>query len=110
MARALKDMPHTRRALDAGEVSTSAVRVLVASRDADPEAFRRCERELVEAARIHQVRELQRVAGYWLQAVEQEHRERDQDTLFGGACMPPPPSSAWYGSTGTWTPRPGRAS
>src|SRR5712691_6994487 len=38
-ARALEEMPETRRALDAGDLSMSAVRVLVAARDADPEAF-----------------------------------------------------------------------
>jgi hypothetical protein len=82
VARGLEDMPKTRRALDAGEVSTSAVQVLATAREADPDAFRRCEGELVQAARIHSVRELQRVAGYWRQAVEQEHRQRDEDTLF----------------------------
>ncbi len=75
-------MPHTRRALEAGEVSTSAVQVLVTAREADPEAFCQCEDELVQAARIHSVRDLQRMAAYWRQAVEQEHRERDEDTLF----------------------------
>jgi hypothetical protein len=82
VARALEDMPETRRALDAGEISTSAVRVLVSAREADPAAFKRCERALVEAARIHRIWDLQRAAGYWRQAVEQEHRVKDEDTLF----------------------------
>jgi len=72
-ARALEDMPETRQALDAGDLSMSAARVLVAARDADPEEFRHSETELVEAARIHSVGDLQRVAAYWRQAVEQEH-------------------------------------
>ncbi len=72
-ARALEDMPETRQALDAGDLSMSAARVLVAARDADPEEFRQSETELVEAARIHSVGDLQRVAAYWRQAVEQEH-------------------------------------
>jgi len=71
-ARALEEMPETRQALDAGELSMSAVRVLVATRDADPSAFGRCEKELVEAARIHSMQDLQRVAAYWRQAVERE--------------------------------------
>ncbi len=72
-ARALEDMPETRQALDAGELSMSAAKVLVAARDADPEEFRESETQLVEAARIHSVGDLQRVAAYWRQAVEQEH-------------------------------------
>jgi len=72
VARALEEMPKTRQALDAGELSMSAVRVLVATRDADPSAFGRCEKELVEAARIHSMQDLQRVAAYWRQAVERE--------------------------------------
>jgi len=72
IARALEEMPQTRQALDAGELSMSAVRVLVATRDADPSAFGRCEKELVEAARIHSMQDLQRVAAYWRQAVETE--------------------------------------
>jgi hypothetical protein len=50
----------------------SAAKVLVAARDADPEEFRASETELVEAARIHSVNDLQRVASYWRQAVERE--------------------------------------
>ncbi|HEV8421534.1 MAG TPA: DUF222 domain-containing protein, partial [Actinomycetota bacterium] len=73
IARALEEMPLTRRALDDGEVSISAVRALVAARDADREAFRESEAALVEAARIHSMHDLQRVAAYWRQAVEREH-------------------------------------
>jgi hypothetical protein len=62
-------MPATRRALDEGELSMSAARVLVAAREMDPEAFGRCEETLVEAARIHSVRDLQRVAAQWRQIV-----------------------------------------
>jgi hypothetical protein len=38
MARALEDMPVTRRALEGGDLSMSAARVLVDARDADHEA------------------------------------------------------------------------
>jgi hypothetical protein len=75
-ARGLEAMPGTRTALECGELSLSAARVLVQAREADPEAFSRCEAELVEAARVHQVRDLQRVATQWRQMVE---RERDLD-------------------------------
>lgn len=81
VARALEDMPQTRRALSAGDITTDAVRVLVAARETDHEAFTRSERELVEAARVHRVRDLQRVTGYWRQAVEQEQRVQDEDVL-----------------------------
>jgi len=42
----------------------SAVRVLVAARDADSDAFRGSEPALVEAARIHSMPDLQRVFAY----------------------------------------------
>ena len=65
IARALEGMPITCLALDAGEISMSAVRVLAQARDADPDAFSRSEAQLVEAARIHSMNDLQRVAAYW---------------------------------------------
>ena len=82
VARALEQMPETRRALDAGEISTAAAGVLVSARDADHDVFARCERDLVEAARIHRVSELRRVTAYWRQAVESEQRVHDRDTAF----------------------------
>jgi hypothetical protein len=72
MARALEDMPVTRRALEDGELSMSAARVLVDARDADHEAFRSSEATLVEAARIHSMQDVRRVAAYWRQAAERE--------------------------------------
>src|SRR5438132_10716926 len=60
IARALEEMPETRSALEAGDVSMSAVKVLVAARDADPAEFRRSEEQLVEAAAIHSTDDLQR--------------------------------------------------
>jgi hypothetical protein len=71
-ARALEEMPETKRALDAGDLSMSAVRLLVTARDADPEAFSHSETQLVEAATIHSVGDLQRVAAFWRQQVERE--------------------------------------
>ncbi len=81
IARGLEEMPETRRALDEGELSLSAVRVLVAARDADPSAFERCERTLVEAARIHSIGDLQKVASYWRQAVEREQALEGEEKL-----------------------------
>ena len=81
VARGLEEMPETRKALDAGELSLSAAQVLVAAREVDPEAFGRCEPQLVEAARIHQVRDLQKVAAHWRQAVERERAVDGEDEL-----------------------------
>ena len=72
LARALTHMPATRQALEAGDVSLSAARVLVAARDANREAFDRSEDQLVEAARIHTINDLQRVASFWRQHVERD--------------------------------------
>src|SRR6266542_3768559 len=86
-------MPATRQALDAGEMSMSAVRVLVAARDADRDAFRKSESALVEAARIHSMHDLHRVAGYWRQAVERNHaldsdeKVRDQRRLHASVTF-----------------------
>jgi hypothetical protein len=80
-ARALEEMPETRRALDAGDISMSAVRLLVAARDADPEAFSRSEAHLVEAARIHSMHDLQKVAAYWRPGVEREQAAEGDDKL-----------------------------
>jgi hypothetical protein len=78
-ARALEEMPETRKALEEGEVSMSAAKVLVQARDSDPDEFRDSEKQLVDAARIHSTNDLQRVAQYWRQAVEREQAlESDQ--------------------------------
>jgi hypothetical protein len=81
IARALDHMPRTRRALEEGEVSMSAIRVLVAVRDASADAFERCESQLVDAARIHSVSDLQRVAVFWREAVEREQALDSEDRL-----------------------------
>lgn len=80
-ARALDEMPETRRALDNGDLSMSAVRVLVSARDADVEAFLRSEAQLVEAARIHSMHDLQKVAAYWRQGVERENAAQGEDKV-----------------------------
>jgi hypothetical protein len=79
IARGLEQMPLTRIALEAGDVSMSAVRVLSAVRDAAPAAFERAEAQLVEAARIHSIGDLQKVAAYWRQRVERERALEGED-------------------------------
>jgi hypothetical protein len=81
MARGLQDMPVARDALARGDLSMSGLRVLVAARQADHEAFRGSEEHLVEAARIHSVADLSRVAAYWRQAVERDHAVHGEDML-----------------------------
>ena len=81
VARALEAMPIARRALEAGEISLSAVRVLTQARETDPEAFSRSEAQLVEAARIHATGDLQRIAAYWRQAAERERAASGEDQL-----------------------------
>ena len=58
-------MPATRRALEAGDVSMSAARMLVDAREPDAPAFDRSEDQLVEAARLHSIGGLRRVASFW---------------------------------------------
>jgi hypothetical protein len=77
-------MPETQRAFDAGDLSMSAVRVLVAARHVDPSAFERSEAQLVEAARIHSMQDLQRVATFWRQRVEHEREPRGEDVARAG--------------------------
>ena len=80
-ARALGQMPRTREALGGGEISMSAVRVLVSARDAHPGAFSRAETLLVQAARIHSIADLGRVAAYWRQGVEREQALHGDEEL-----------------------------
>jgi hypothetical protein len=81
IARGLEEMPVARRAIDDGELSMSGLRVLASAREADPEAFRASERLLVDAGRVHSVRDLARVAAYWRQAVERDHAVESEERL-----------------------------
>ena len=76
IARALEQMPKTREALAAGEIATSAVRVLVSARDAAPEAFAKDEGLLLDTAREHTVEGLSRVVGSWRQRVDADEALR----------------------------------
>ncbi len=88
IARALDEMPVAQRALEEGEVSMSAVRILATAHDVDPEAFRRAEGQLVEAARIHSAGDLHRVTAFWRQTVEQDRAMDGEEQLH---APPPPP-------------------
>ena len=81
LARELEQMPETRRALEDGEVSLSAAKLLIGARDAEPEAFERSERELVDAARRHTISDLQKVCAFWRQRVERDHLHDPEERL-----------------------------
>ncbi len=75
-------MPLVREAFASGDVSSSSVRTLADAQCADPDAFARSEEVLLEAARIHTVKDLCRVVGHWRTGVEREHRVDDDEPLF----------------------------
>lgn len=82
LARALAVMPATRQALAAGEISSSALRVLASARDAHPEAFSAHESTLLDGARSLSVRQLQQVVAYWQQAVDSRRALERDDSLW----------------------------
>jgi hypothetical protein len=69
-ASALERMPATRDALSAGDLSLSALLVLVQGHEAHPAEFERQEEALVGAARVLTHRELRRAVTYWRQALD----------------------------------------
>lgn len=81
IARGLREMPATREALERGDISMSAVKVLVAARETDPGAFDGAERRLVEAAAIHSMNDLRRIARYWQQQAEREAAVEGDEAL-----------------------------
>jgi Domain of unknown function (DUF222) len=81
LARSLERMPATRRAIEDGEISMAAARVVAEAERAHPEAFARAEERLVEAARVHTVGELQQVATFWSHQVEEEERALGEERL-----------------------------
>lgn len=81
VARGLDEMPVIRNALENGEVSLSAVAVLVSARETDPQAFDRSERELVDAARTASIYDLKRIAAFWREGAERERRLDGEDTV-----------------------------
>lgn len=78
---ALECMPDTGAALESGEASCAAVRVLVRAREAHPNAFADAEPVLVQAARTLSVRALQVAVAYWRQAVDTDRALQDEGDL-----------------------------
>lgn len=81
IARGLEEMPGTRTALERGDISMSAVKVLVEARETDAEAFDKAEAQLVEAATIHSMNDLRRIASYWRQQAEREAAPEGEEAL-----------------------------
>jgi hypothetical protein len=81
LARAIESMPETRRAFEAGDISSSAVRLLVDARTAEPEAFEQSESQLIDAARKHAISDLHRLTSFWRQAVERDHLHDPEERL-----------------------------
>lgn len=71
-ARALEHMPICRRALEAGDVTLSAIRVLARAREAEPEAFARAETQFADAASAHPLGDLRRIVAFWREMVDEE--------------------------------------
>jgi hypothetical protein len=84
LARALETMPETRRAVEEGEISMSAARLLAGAKDAESEAFKASERSLLEAAGRHTISDLQRVTAFWCQRAEREHAGDTEERLREG--------------------------
>jgi hypothetical protein len=103
IARALRDMPRSLRALQEGKVSMSAIKVLAAARQTDPSAFDRSEPQLLEAARVHVIGDLQRVVGFWRQQVDNAHDLRGDDAARARRRLH---ASATYSSIGRMADRP----
>lgn len=108
LARSLEQMPAARRAMEDGEISLQAVRILAQARETDPEAFERSEAYLVEAARVHPG-DLYRIAAYWRQAAERDVLGSSDDVVTDRRRLH---ASVTLGGMvrleGTWTPRAAR--
>jgi uncharacterized protein DUF222/HNH endonuclease len=70
MARGLRRMPRTRRALKTGDVSVTAASMLVSARETNAAEFVRVEDTLVDAAATIGARELRAAIVYWREAVD----------------------------------------
>jgi hypothetical protein len=102
-------MPATAEALASGEVSETAVGLLLSARDAAPEQFAEAEETLVEAGRVLSVGELKRGSTTGVSPPTQSGPPTTRNVVSNAAISTfPPPSTAWCGSTATWIPRPDR--
>lgn len=80
-ARSLQRMPHTRSALSTGELTPSAVQMLVAARHAHPAQFHRSEPSLVEAAKRLPAPQLHQAVTHWRQQLDWSQGLRDAERI-----------------------------
>lgn len=80
-ARSLERMPHTKEALGAGEVTSSAVQMLIMARQAHPAQFHTAEPALVEAARRLPAQQLQRTVTRWRLKLDWEQGLKDSERV-----------------------------
>lgn len=81
VGRALEEMPQTRAALEAGDVSLAAVRLLATAHGVDREAFASSEAQLLDAARRHPIQELNKVVVFWRERAERERSPDREESL-----------------------------
>ena len=82
MARAFRDMPLTRAALGAGEVSGQAARLLVRARESHPTEFVDDEAVLLEGARQLRIKDLYRALEHWRQAIDPVGAAEEDELRF----------------------------
>ena len=80
-ARLLERMPHTKEALANGELTGSAVQMLMAARQAHPAQFSHSEHALVEAARRLPSTQLQHAVTHWRHQLDWDQGLKDADRL-----------------------------
>ncbi len=80
-ARSLQRMPRTQEALGNGELTSSAVQMLVHARHAHPAQFRRSEDALVEAARRLPAPQFHRTVSHWRQQLDWDEGLKDAERL-----------------------------
>jgi hypothetical protein len=80
-ARSLERMPHTKEALATGELTSSAVQMLVWARQAHPAQFHKAERSLVDAAKRLPAGRLQQTVAHWRQRLDWEQGLKDAERL-----------------------------
>jgi hypothetical protein len=80
-ARSLERMPHTKEALATGELTSSAVQMLVWARQAHPAQFHKAEHSLVEAAKRLAAGQLQHAVSHWRQRLDWEQGLKEAERL-----------------------------
>jgi hypothetical protein len=109
VAQALEEMPRVRDSFLEGSVTSGAVRVLAAAREASPEAFASDETALVEAAMRRPIEELRRIVGEWSQAIdERDALERTEALRRRRRLNVCPIRTGWFGWRENSTPKAAR--